>query len=111
MSGSRYTPISGDGHSLTVQQTELLATVRELGETRFAARAARWDREASFPFENYADLRAAGLLALCVPRAHGGAGADFSTYCLASAELASTTHPGSATRGPISPPTAWHPPN
>ena len=58
-----------------------------LGRERFAARAARYDREASFPFENYDDLREAGLTALCVPRRYGGLVADFATYCLVSAEL------------------------
>jgi alkylation response protein AidB-like acyl-CoA dehydrogenase len=41
----------------------------------FAARAAVHDREASFPFENFDRLSEAGLLALTVPAALGGAGA------------------------------------
>jgi len=41
----------------------------------FAARAARHDREASFPFENFKELAEAGLLALTVPAAQGGSGA------------------------------------
>jgi alkylation response protein AidB-like acyl-CoA dehydrogenase len=41
----------------------------------FAARAARHDREASFPFENFDRLSEAGLLALTVPAALGGLGA------------------------------------
>lgn len=69
------------------RQRELLAIAERLGRERFGPRAAAHDREASFPFENYADLREAGLLALCVPRSHGGLGADFATYCLLSAEL------------------------
>jgi alkylation response protein AidB-like acyl-CoA dehydrogenase len=28
-----------------------------------------------------------GLLAICIPREHGGLGADFATYCLAAAEF------------------------
>ncbi|MDI4235769.1 acyl-CoA/acyl-ACP dehydrogenase [Bradyrhizobium sp. Arg237L] len=40
-----------------------------------AERAAAHDRDASFPFENFADLAKAGLLALTVPAALGGAGA------------------------------------
>ena len=42
----------------------------------FAQRAAEYDRNASIGFDNLADLRAAGLLALAVPRAWGGEGAD-----------------------------------
>ncbi|MCC3375265.1 acyl-CoA dehydrogenase family protein [Cohnella sp. REN36] len=39
---------------------------------RFAERAARHDREGSFPFENFDDLREAGFMKLTVPRAFGG---------------------------------------
>jgi alkylation response protein AidB-like acyl-CoA dehydrogenase len=72
---------------LTEKQTELIALAARLGRERFAPRADKYDREASFPFENYADLREAGLTALCVPERYGGSGADFATYCLVSAEL------------------------
>ncbi len=41
----------------------------------FAARASQHDRDASFPFENFDQLSEAGLLALTVPAALGGAGA------------------------------------
>jgi alkylation response protein AidB-like acyl-CoA dehydrogenase len=68
-------------------QAALVALAARLGREKFAPRAARYDREASFPFENYDDLRAARLTALCVPQRHGGLGADFATYCLVSAEL------------------------
>lgn len=71
----------------TPQQARLLALANRLGRERFAARAATWDREASFPFANYDDLREAGLLALCVPQAFGGEGADFATYCMVGAEI------------------------
>lgn len=79
--------IAGDASALTKQQSELLALASSLGRDKFAGRAARWDREASFPFENYADLREAGLLGICVPKAHGGFGADFATYVMVAAEL------------------------
>lgn len=42
---------------------------------RFGERAARHDREGSFPFENFDDLRAAGLHLLTVPEEFGGWGA------------------------------------
>ena len=69
------------------EQVQWLTLANRLGRERFAPRAATWDREASFPFANYDDLREAGLLALCVPRAFGGAGADFATYCMVGAEI------------------------
>ena len=74
-------------HDLTDRQRELIERAGRLGRERFAERAARYDAEASFPFENYTDLRDAGLLGLCVPESHGGLGADFETYCLVSAEI------------------------
>lgn len=39
---------------------------------RFAERADRHDREGTFPFENFDDLREAGYLQLTVPRQFGG---------------------------------------
>jgi alkylation response protein AidB-like acyl-CoA dehydrogenase len=84
----RYAPshIAGNPALLTEAQRELIGRAAELGPA-FAARAERYDREASFPFENYADLREAGLLAICVPKAHGGRGADFATYVMVAAEI------------------------
>mgnify|MGYP003945866249 CR=1 FL=1 len=61
---------------------------RALARERFAPRAERHDREASFPFDDYADLRAAGFLGLCVPERYGGLGADYETYCLVAEQLA-----------------------
>jgi alkylation response protein AidB-like acyl-CoA dehydrogenase len=79
--------IAGDVSTLTQQQRELIGLAAMLGREKFAPRASRWDREASFPFDNYADLRAAGLLGICVPAAHGGMGADFTTYVMVAAEI------------------------
>lgn len=42
---------------------------------RFAERAAQHDRDASFPFENFDDLRTAGFHLLPVPQEYGGWGA------------------------------------
>jgi len=46
---------------------------------RFAAGADQHDRDSSFPFENFAALHEAGLLALTAPRDLGGLGADLPT--------------------------------
>jgi alkylation response protein AidB-like acyl-CoA dehydrogenase len=72
----------------SARQRELIALARRLGRERFAPRAERHDREASFPFDDYADLRSEGLLGLCVPTRYGGLGADYETYCLVSEQLA-----------------------
>jgi alkylation response protein AidB-like acyl-CoA dehydrogenase len=72
---------------LTDRQVELSSRARRLGESNFAARAAKWDRDASFPTENYRDLHASGLLGICVPEEHGGEGADHLTYAIAAAEI------------------------
>jgi alkylation response protein AidB-like acyl-CoA dehydrogenase len=87
MPSSTTSSIAGNTAFLTPQQRELIGLASSLGREKFAARAARWDKEASFPFDNYADLRAAGLLGICVPRAHGGMGADFATYVMVAAEF------------------------
>lgn len=68
------------------RQEELVDRVRDLGPA-FASRADHYDREASFPYENFADLAQAELLALCIPESAGGLGADFVTYGLVAEEL------------------------
>lgn len=72
---------------LNEKQSQLTERARRLGQYKFAARAARYDREAIFPTENYQDLFEAGLQGVCVPERFGGIGADFKTYCLIAAEI------------------------
>ncbi len=71
----------------TESQDALIATARALA-TAFAARAAAHDRAGDFPFENYADLRAAGLPALSVPTQFGGMGASLLDSVIVIEELA-----------------------
>ena len=85
MTDPRYS-VTGSGFPLSRKQQDLIAQAEALGPA-FAERAAKYDREASFPFENYADLKRAGLLGLCVPENFGGLGADLRTYALVSATL------------------------
>jgi len=81
----RYSVV-GSGYPLSQKQKSLLDKAESLGPA-FAKRAARYDAEASFPHENYAELRDAGFLGLCIPEKQGGLGADFKTYSLVSATL------------------------
>ena len=80
------TSVCGSDYPLTPKQKALIELAESLGPA-FAKRADRYDREASFPHENYADLKKAGLLGLCVPEKFGGRGADLKTYALVSATL------------------------
>jgi alkylation response protein AidB-like acyl-CoA dehydrogenase len=80
------TSIAGNAYPLTEKQQQLIALAESLGPG-FAQRAERYDREASFPHENYAELREAGMLGVCVPEKFGGRGADLKTYSLVSATL------------------------
>jgi alkylation response protein AidB-like acyl-CoA dehydrogenase len=68
-------------------QTELCEKARKMGSESFAPRAEKWDREASFPVENYEDLKKEGMLGICIPSSEGGIGADFKSYMLAAAEI------------------------
>ena len=74
--------------ALGAEQEALVEKVRTLARERFAPRAARYDAESIFPAENYADLRAAGLLGLSVPAEYGGRGADSLTHALCLLEMA-----------------------
>lgn len=60
-------------YPLTARQERAIAIAEELA-LKFAGRAAIHDREGSFPYENFADLRASGLPALVVPEKYGGWG-------------------------------------
>ena len=70
----------------TDRQRELVGIAAELG-VAFEKRAERYDREASFPYENFDDLRDAGFLTLAVPERYGGLGADFVTYAMVAEEI------------------------
>ena len=54
------------------EQDALRRRARELADTIFAARAARWDASEEYPWENVKDLVAAGLMGMTIPREYGG---------------------------------------
>ena len=57
---------------LTPEQETLRARARELADTRFAERAARWDATEEYPWDNVKDLVAAGFMGMTVPASYGG---------------------------------------
>ena len=70
----------------TPERMELVERVAALGP-QFAKRAAEYDRNASFPAENWNDLTNEGFLGLCAPLDVGGLGGDFVAYALVSEEI------------------------
>lgn len=70
-----------------IDSDAVMALIARLGREKFRPRMAGYDAAASFPFENYADLREEGLLALTVPRRYGGLGAEYRDYAHFAAEL------------------------
>ena len=54
----------------------------------FRERVERHDRENSFPFEDFEDMRTSGYVGITVPRELGGAGANLLTLCRAQDALA-----------------------
>jgi alkylation response protein AidB-like acyl-CoA dehydrogenase len=73
--------------AMTAQErARAVELVRAMGPT-MEERAVRYDREASFPFENFADFRDNGLLGVSIPTAHGGMGAGYADYVRVSEEV------------------------
>ena len=72
---------------LTPDESRALELADRLAES-FAERAEEHDREASFPHENYEEMREAGFLGLTVPRELGGMGAGLYEMCIALERLA-----------------------
>ena len=72
---------------LTAEQREIQALAREFAREEVEPHAAQWDRDRAFPPGLLARLAEVGLLGVCVPVEHGGAGADFVSYVLVLEEL------------------------
>ena len=67
-------------------RTDWLDVARELGPA-FASRAAAYDANDSFPFENYRELKAQGVFGAPVPTELGGGGASYAELCALLTEL------------------------
>jgi alkylation response protein AidB-like acyl-CoA dehydrogenase len=74
-------------HELSPEQREIRDLARRVADERIAPHAAAWDREHTFPRELVGELGELGLMGVCVPEEHGGAGADFLSYVLVLEEL------------------------
>ena len=80
-------PKSFERQKLAGKYDDIEQVIRTLGQEKFVPRAGRYDEEASFPFENYDDMRDTGILAMTVPEALGGLGVEYENYALLAAEM------------------------
>ncbi|MBB3905742.1 acyl-CoA/acyl-ACP dehydrogenase [Anoxybacillus rupiensis] len=71
----------------TEREQMLYEQARQLSE-QFRTRAAWHDEQAAFPFDNFAELKEAGLLALTVPKKYGGEGSSLYEFLLVQEMLA-----------------------
>lgn len=69
------------------KQMQLLLNTEKLSK-EFAARAGQYDREASFPLENFERLKEEGFLHLTIPTKYGGAGASLYDFLLVQEKIA-----------------------
>jgi acyl-CoA dehydrogenase len=67
-------------NGLTKTEAMVVRTVRDLAHQRFLPRAAGYDRNGDFPWENVADLKAIGLNGVFLPEEHGGAPLSYAAY-------------------------------
>jgi butyryl-CoA dehydrogenase len=73
---------------LTPEQEDFRKVVRDFAEREIAPHAEEWDRTHTFPVETVLAMGELGLFGLPFPEEYGGAGADFTTFCIAIEELA-----------------------
>ena len=73
---------------LTEEQRAIRDTARAFATAEIAPYAAAWERDGGAPRDLYRRLGEIGLMGVCVPPEHGGAGADFVSYALAVEEVA-----------------------
>jgi short/branched chain acyl-CoA dehydrogenase len=73
--------------ALSDEHEAFRAVVRDFAESEIAPHAAEWDRDHRFPVDTVLAMGELGLFGLVFPEDVGGAGADFTTLCIAIEEI------------------------
>ena len=73
---------------LTADQQALRTRARDLADSVIAERAARWDANEEYPWDNVKDLVAAGFMGMTIPREHGGGDRPLLDVVLVIEEIA-----------------------
>src|SRR3954468_6291293 len=72
---------------LSKEHEDFRRVVRDFAQAEVAPHAAEWDEQHRFPVELVPTMGDLGLFGLVVPEEYGGAGADFTSLCVAIEEL------------------------
>src|SRR3954471_17280478 len=75
------------GFELSKEHEDFRRVVRDFAGAEVAPHAAEWDAQHHFPVELVPKMGDLGLFGLVVPEEFGGAGADFTSLCVAIEEL------------------------
>ena len=59
---------------LTEEQKQIVSAIDEVGRKEFAQKAARWDENHEYPWENVHRLREMNVLGMTIPTEYGGRG-------------------------------------
>ncbi|CAN5488585.1 acyl-CoA dehydrogenase family protein [soil metagenome] len=73
--------------SLSREHEEFRAVVREFAVAEITPYIAEWDKKHYFPVEVVHKMGDLGLFGLTAPEGYGGAGADFTSLCVAIEEI------------------------
>ncbi|MGI8675737.1 MAG: acyl-CoA dehydrogenase family protein [Nocardioidaceae bacterium] len=73
--------------SLSREHEEFRAVVREFAVAEITPYIAEWDKKHYFPVEVVHKMGNLGLFGLTAPEGYGGAGADFTSLCVAIEEI------------------------
>lgn len=68
---------------LTEAQKQIVASLDDVGRKVFTQKAARWDENHEYPWENIHQLREMGVLGMTIPEAYGGQGSSLIDAVLA----------------------------
>ncbi|HEY2924334.1 MAG TPA: acyl-CoA dehydrogenase [Candidatus Eisenbacteria bacterium] len=78
---------SNDLYELTEEQGRLRDMLREFADQEIAPKAARYDEQNEFPWENVKKMRELGLFGMIFPEEYGGQGLDTLSYVIAVEEI------------------------
>ena len=73
--------------AFTDEHQALRAMVRDFAETRITPNAEKWDETHHFPIDVVHEMGDLGLFGITADEEYGGAGADFTSLCIAIEEI------------------------